>query len=142
MPDIEITQTDRDAAAPILKLYGGQNYAIMREHVGDWYDNLAVVRAFARHRTEAIVEREDWQPIETAPQDGTCAVLYFPQHAHEGFDGLDYRYRLAIYRDGRWRDQGTNHDSFEGVDPSYDDTPTHWRPLPPPPAAKLETPDA
>jgi hypothetical protein len=75
-----------------------------------------------------------WQPIEAAPLDGTVAVLYFPQHAHDGFDGVDYRYRFAIYREGGWRDQGTNHDSFEGADLSYEDVASHWMPLPEPPS--------
>jgi hypothetical protein len=73
-----------------------------------------------------------WRPIESAPKEGTAAILYFPQHADDGFDGLDYRYRLAIYRDGGWRDQGTNHDSFEGPDLTYGDLATKWATVEPP----------
>lgn len=75
----------------------------------------------------------EWQDIEQDPEDNTVAVLYFPEHADDGFDGVDYRYRLAIFREGRWRDQGTNHDSFEGVSFDYDDIATHYMPFPSPP---------
>ncbi len=77
----------------------------------------------------------EWQPIETAPKDGTIAVLYFPQHACADDGWLDYRYRLCVYRAecGGWLDQGTHHNSFEGTDLSGNDRATHWQPLPPPP---------
>ena len=80
-----------------------------------------------------------WQGIESAPRDGTKAILYFPQYATD-FDGVDYSYSLAIYRKnstfplGTWCDQGTNHDSFEGPDMTGCDKASHWMPLPTPPA--------
>lgn len=84
-----------------------------------------------------------WVPIETAPKDGIKAILYFPQDATD-FDGVDYAYRLAIYREnaafplGAWCDQGTNHDSFEGPDMTGSDKASHWFPLPSAPTADRE----
>jgi len=56
----------------------------------------------------------DWQPIETAPKDST-SVLLVKRH-EQG---------VAFYRDGKWRLGGQ----------MYFDKPTHWQPLPAPPAA-------
>lgn len=87
----------------------------------------------------AMQPAPQWQGIESAPRDGTKAILYFPQYATD-FDGVDYSYSLAIYRKnstfplGTWCDQGTNHDSFEGPDMTGCDKASHWMPLPTPPA--------
>ena len=83
-------------------------------------------------------EMSKWQPISTAPREGTRVILYFPQHATD-FDGVDYSYRFAIFRKnitfpcGTFCDQGTNHDSFEGSTMEGNDRATHWMPLPTPP---------
>ena len=58
----------------------------------------------------------DWQPIETAPRDGTVVLAYDPNW---------YRYPHPMeYRDGAWslwfHDVGAMR-------------PTHWMPLPEPP---------
>jgi len=74
----------------------------------------------------------EWQPISTPPEDGVKAILYCPCQADPEFDGLDYSFRLAIYRKNQWREQGTNHDIFE----YFDDEATHWMPLPTPPEKK------
>lgn len=78
-----------------------------------------------------------WQPIETEPPIGTVAVLYTPpEPADDGFEGLDYRYDLAIFRETllgqNWHEQGTNHLVREREDLGWV-MPTHWMPLPPPP---------
>lgn len=62
----------------------------------------------------------EWQPIETAPKDGTPIL---------GWWGLDRYFRGAVVR---WVDPSRGWElSWSGerlVDP-----PTHWQPLPPPP---------
>lgn len=63
----------------------------------------------------------DWQPIATAPRDGTMILAWTPQGGvvHDGFmwlmrwDGIK----------GAWTPWALS------VDP-----PTHWQPLPPPPS--------
>lgn len=54
----------------------------------------------------------DWQPIETAPRDGTVIIVYAP--------GL---FQTAAWIDGYW----TN------ACESWLDDVTHWMPLPEPP---------
>lgn len=61
----------------------------------------------------------DWQPIETAPKDGTSVIM-------AGFDvwGLDWL-NVAFFEDGQWQHETG---SEWGICPA-----THWMPLPEPP---------
>jgi len=76
----------------------------------------------------------DWQPIETAPKDGTEVLLWGPYcgcPATAQWTGKAW----AAYWDG-WRvveymsDFGTDYREF--------DMPTHWMPLPEPPTSLNE----
>jgi hypothetical protein len=59
----------------------------------------------------------EWQPIETAPKDGTAVIVYCPaKGVHVGNRRSD---RVGWY-------------SVRGA---YLCKPTHWMPLPPPPEA-------
>ena len=68
-----------------------------------------------------------WQPIETAPKDGTEVLLYFS----------DGRILIGDYvvteqlRHGKtaWKNEGWR--TFFGL--VHDNKPTHWMPLPEPP---------
>ena len=61
----------------------------------------------------------EWQPIETAPKDGTVVVGYDRSNHHAD----DRNYAEFMRWDGeRWRDPDT-----------WTITPTHWMPLPEPP---------
>lgn len=61
-----------------------------------------------------------WQPIETAPKDGTDILVNAPQ--------VDSGVTIAFFKDGYWR---LTYDGARfGVHVS---DPTHWMPLPEPP---------
>lgn len=61
----------------------------------------------------------DWMPIESAPKDGTT-VIY----------GTVKWVTCGHYADeGWWEMNNSSTDAWGGVD-----YPTHWMPLPPPPA--------
>lgn len=66
----------------------------------------------------------EWQPIETAPKDGTDIIAYFPD-AYEKIDIV------------RWEQNQYHGDSWayarcvDGLQTS--ENATHWMPLPPPP---------
>jgi hypothetical protein len=70
-----------------------------------------------------------WQPIETAPKDGTCVIVYPPT-----FDGL---VSCAKWDEDRYakrpRPYWRRMDAFGQVTRSRDNQPTHWMPLPDPP---------
>lgn len=71
-----------------------------------------------------------WQPIETAPTDGTPVLLYYPSGAIEPRgkeDGTDPILAvMSCERPGLWEGY------YSGIGPSWD-APTHWMPLPQPP---------
>jgi hypothetical protein len=78
----------------------------------------------------------EWQPISTAPKDGTLVMLWDP-------DGDPNYYIARWFADHRYRREGpfgpfvwTNGDPASGIRLARD-VPTHWMPLPAPPAAVL-----
>lgn len=66
----------------------------------------------------------DWQPIETAPQNGTRVLTYGQDYGFmQWWDGTEYG------SEGFW----THSDEvLADIDPSPEQ-PTHWMPLPEPP---------
>lgn len=76
-----------------------------------------------------------WQPIETAPKDGTLVDLWLPGLPNPAFpDALTTcpagRETNCRWQDGRWW----------GSD--YMQSATHWMPLPLPPVSSQESSDA
>src|SRR5215469_4620566 len=85
-----------------------------------------------RKRVDEVLGRaEEWQPIESAPKDGT-ALLWFPDFpTNEVQLGSWHAYSEPAWGlEGEWRDKDTG-EFFENGDGYV--CPTHWRPLPPPP---------
>lgn len=65
----------------------------------------------------------EWQPIETAPKDGTDILLSGP-HSNHGWVIKSARFWI-----GSWWSNGNR-----GIGPD----PSHWMPLPAPPAVAKE----
>ena len=70
----------------------------------------------------------DWQPISTAPKDGTNVVVY----ARRDSKGVIRRTRRACYINVAHYEKGYGWLTSPG---DYTVIPTHWLPLPPPPSA-------
>ena len=71
-----------------------------------------------------------WQPIETAPKDGTEVLVgwysekgHFENHVWQ-HKGWLWEWAVASYETDRWSDWEC----------SLAEEPTHWMPLPPPPS--------
>lgn len=72
-----------------------------------------------------------WQPIETAPKDGTKVDLWCINHLHYAKAGQ----RVCNVDWGRVTDwMGNERDDWRHGH-GEDLQPTHWQPLPPPPEA-------
>jgi hypothetical protein len=80
----------------------------------------------------------EWQPIETAPKDGTRVILW------RGFISFGEWPEMIIaqWDDGAWRwpdprenpsthGEWADYDLMDGYEDA--DSPTHWMPLPDPP---------
>jgi hypothetical protein len=77
---------------------------------------------------------DDWQPIETAPKDGRQVLLFSPGSIPEVVVGKWETYE-GDPGEAWWAYAETAlSDLFGEVDPE----PSHWMPLPPPPANRPE----
>ena len=92
---------------------------------GDDFDKIKAGIKASRLR-DYILEKlnvpdESWQPIDTAPKDGTDIWLGNKNNIRVGFwaGGKSYECRGTV--DGGWRDNGVSDLHF---------TPTHWKPVP------------
>ena len=65
-----------------------------------------------------------WQPISTAPKDGTSILIF---EAHVVTAGID-QVLSGVVRVSRWRD-----DTIPSGWAGAENAPSHWLPLPPPP---------
>lgn len=119
--------------------------AATHEHaMAECVDGDYVLYADHVQERDTLARRVEWQPIETAPKDGSAILLW------------DAEREVAIV--GMWLSfAGTNSpdsyepaysgwDSISGVptwlDASPDAQPTHWMPLPAPPVRDEEAPHA
>ncbi|CAB4164350.1 Domain of unknown function DUF551 [uncultured Caudovirales phage] len=95
-------------------------------------DDLAI-QAHLKTIEAALAELErrragsEWQPIETAPRDGTNVLAYCPVE-HEVDN--NFYIRTVFFDETEWRCE----DDLQGCTCN----PTHWMPLPPPPATEKE----
>ncbi len=71
-----------------------------------------------RQQGADAIERLTWQPIETAPKDGTAVLLYYPKR-YQMTGGVTW----GCFIDGEWLDSTI----------TTDNDCTHWMPLPAPP---------
>jgi hypothetical protein len=62
----------------------------------------------------------EWQPIETAPRDGTSVLLYLP----------GTRIRVGCWRDRGSDGPGWGNPTESGERSAILGSPTHWMPLP------------
>jgi hypothetical protein len=101
-----------------------------------WFNSLGQLKTYV-----ANPQRRDpmeWQPIETAPKDGT-KILGYGQWAGE-INGIVQEPRVYIVQ---FLKGGTDYPGFEWAVDGTDAyaawcKPSHWQPLPPPPVTPSE----
>jgi thioesterase domain-containing protein len=82
-----------------------------------------VTQLIADAITEAVQREAAWQPIETAPKDGTVVLL------HVTCLSQPFTVTALYKRDDYWEGWVSSYEHEDVADPS------HWQPLPAPPAA-------
>lgn len=97
-------------------------------------EDMALI-AFMKSNLPAILSAlrgEQWQGIETAPKDSSRVMLWLPESA-TGRPARATEGRFAIPHEGAEDARGW-WQTFDGMVPQgIPGSPTHWRPLPPPP---------
>lgn len=74
----------------------------------------------------------EWQPIETAPKDGSCIILGWCG----GYDSCP-GFWMGNPKENYWEKVGWYDEADRGaVLTAKPMEPTHWMPLPPPPLSK------
>lgn len=83
------------------------------------------------------MSEHQWQPIETAPRDGSPILIFDPTQAPssstESQSGKVVTYDDPRYAIGYWRVWKTSGEWMWGNRNSSYVSPTHWMPLPAPP---------
>ena len=93
-------------------------YAYEREAV-----EIKIATALREAKSQALT---DWQPIETAPKDGTEVLLWTDEYP---------RVVSASYREfGEWEGWTFTDEALADIQPEGPREPSHWMPLPPPPS--------
>lgn len=77
----------------------------------------------------------DWQPISTAPKDGTPVIVAVPTKDLDGFHVGEAYYDPENYEGGDWWWAGTGYGDYHGgpISDINFHQPSHWMPLPAPP---------
>lgn len=81
-----------------------------------------------------------WQPIETAPKDGTEVIGIYYRPAEDGFKRVVYGPWTMAWDHNHWRSSWDGSEVIEYMNDPFgtdykdlDSPPTHWMPLPAPP---------
>lgn len=123
---VEVIQADEDMASELLHNIFGATYANSSSNVSE------IGRYFARHRiaSAATARGEGWQPIETAPRVGRIIIwspLYGGWPVFARWDEDSYAKKPRPF----WN---TDTSRSDGLLALRERPPTHWMPLPAPPA--------
>jgi hypothetical protein len=86
-------------------------------------------------RIEALEREQSWQPIETAPKDGTRVIVYSttdtPHYADQDYVATVLQgEHVEEVQVARWCEE------FEEWELQFIGAPLFWRPLPPPPTGE------
>jgi hypothetical protein len=132
---------DPDTMVPgvvVTKMEGGFSATFNGPLEPAWFSHINT----ASKVIEAM--RSEWQPIETAPKDGSVVDLWVPSYRQVN-DYLVEGHRVAACRwndgwgdGGFWEAKFVEVDSFTPLDSIDGQQPTHWMPLPEPPSIPTE----
>lgn len=112
--------TDAEVEVAILAFYEGDHHLLAA--ASDWEKNCMRAAITAALECRGLEEPplrglEEWQPIETAPKDGTKVLFFWPDGGVSLGDANKLRKAPKYYdRSEPWK------------------SPTHWMPLPKPPS--------
>ena len=129
----EISHNTGNIPPPPFPTPGGTAIRRRRDHPPlplekDRLPRLVPRPAGAAAEVWAVAEMSDWQPIETAPKDGTLVLLF--QLVPPRMTGADHDIP-HIYISSWWKGNDLNPPNWKD---HFLGQPTHWMPLPKPPS--------
>lgn len=140
------------AMAEELVALRSQNDALMRERtsmIATHRENRALAEkrhaaelAALRARVAELEAGQDWQPIETAPKDGTEVIIFNPRWSYapkakwDLIDGDEGCFGAWVLEDDFWSPGVDNGALGWAEDIEDGNMPTVWCPLPTPPASQ------
>ena len=118
------TQKQIEAAATKLRDNFVKRQAEHAGSIATWVNFQEDAKA-----TLDVAEDAAWEPIGTAPKDGTWILGWRDEEQDDKWSNCEVV---------KWRTRGRNSTNLPGWYDSriFPQTVTHWRPLPPPPADK------
>lgn len=100
--------------------------ATLKAHRSEWDKNVV--------RADRLPDGVVWQPIETAPRDGTDVLLWWPYWRKKPIIGRYENHPTGGY----WNTEAKLIEYGQGV-PDNNEDPTHWKPLDAPPKVATAT---
>lgn len=104
----------------VARLRGPVIAALFDGKPSDWQEAEAEIKAAAD-----LIEHQSWQPIETAPRDGTRILIWFV-HSNAKFSDDPVGHGWEAAHEAHWIDHNGGGWTWHGLAGS----PTHWMPLP------------
>lgn len=92
----------------------------------------AAIRAITKALSSSVPEQDSWRDVETAPKDGTPVLITNPVRGGVWVAKFSERYQSGMRPENPWFSLMLNTWWHEHQYASM--IPTHWMPLPPPPA--------
>ena len=100
----------------------------------DFGSSRAIAAVAALLRAERAAGQGEWQPIETAPKDGTIILISGPRASSKFVEAAYWGLAPRSFG-GDKHFPWTTLDETNGTNGRAEDSPTHWMPMPAPPAA-------
>ena len=115
-------RTPADAVAFLRQLAGSPDESITHAALANAANALEAAIA-------ATPPASPWQPMETAPRDGSLIDLSYPRLGRVCDCRWEDDFNLELYPNGCWVHETDN----DGPATYLNNEPTHWMPIPPPP---------
>ena len=109
------------------------NIQLLNDHIDSLKDEVEYHKADAKKWALQALRFDKWQPIETAPKDGTRILVTGGTFRREDEDEKRPAWTAIVWWDS---DQRVWWGGYLAQDVGVWYEPTHWMPLPEPPLAK------
>ena len=131
----EPTEREKKDRADCIAWYGEKNGNEIADHwenlIKRIKENPTIIKPRLGKKGEEMENESKWQPIETAPKDGTRILLYGSYQWEDYEDRKESGIIVGYFRLCDWNDDDNGSWVAVNANPYTDYVqPTHWMPLP------------